>query len=59
MSHSGWRGYETRPPWWPESEPFPPPRHPRRTAMQRRFYRRMFFLFVAVMGLVLLMRVRT
>jgi two-component system sensor histidine kinase BaeS len=50
---TGWRGYETRPPWWPESEPFPPPRHPRARAMQHRFYRRMFFIFVAVMALVI------
>jgi two-component system, OmpR family, sensor histidine kinase BaeS len=52
MSHSGWRGYEHRPPWWPESEPFPPPRRaPSR--MRGRFYRRMFFLFVTVMVLVI------
>jgi two-component system OmpR family sensor kinase/two-component system sensor histidine kinase BaeS len=50
---TGWRGYDTRPPWWPETEPFPPPRHRRPTAMQRRFYRRMFFIFIAVMALVI------
>ena len=53
MSHSGWRGYERRPPWWPESEPFPPPRHPRATAMQRRWYRRMFFVFLTVLVLAI------
>jgi len=53
VSNRGWRGYDTRPPWWPESEPFPPPRRAGSSAMQHRFYRRMFFLFVAVMGLVL------
>ena len=47
----GWRGYERRPPWWPESEPFPP-RRGMWAADRHRFYRRMFFLFVAVMGLV-------
>ena len=50
---TGWRGYESRPPWWPETEPFPPPRHPRARAMQRRFYRRMFLIFATVMALVL------
>lgn len=49
----GWRGYDTRPAWWPESEPFPPPRRPGSRAMQHRFYRRMFFVFVAFMGLLL------
>ena len=53
MSHSGWRGYESRPPWWPQDEPFPPPRR-RPSMMQRRYYRRMFFVFVAVVGLVIL-----
>jgi two-component system, OmpR family, sensor histidine kinase BaeS len=53
MSHSGWRGYETRPPWWPENEPFPPPRRMRSAAMRGRFYRRMFFLFVTVLVLVI------
>ena len=53
MSHSGWRGYDTRPPWWPESEPFPPPRRASSTAMRGHFYRRMAFLFATVMGLVL------
>ena len=51
MSHWGWRGYETRPQWWPESEPFPPPR--RAPSMdRRRFYRRMALVFAAVMGLM-------
>jgi len=50
---SGWRGYDSRPPWWPESEPFPPPRHPRATAMQRRWYRRMFFVFLTVLVLAI------
>jgi len=53
MSHSGWRGYESRPPWWPESEPFPPPRRASSRTMQRRFYRRMALVFAAVMGLVI------
>ncbi|HEX9495998.1 MAG TPA: HAMP domain-containing sensor histidine kinase [Candidatus Limnocylindria bacterium] len=52
MSH-GWRGYDTRPPWWPEAEPFPPPRRQASRAMQRRFFRRMFLVLVAVVGLVL------
>lgn len=52
MTH-GWRGYDTRPAWWPESEPFPPPRRPGSRAMQHRFYRRMFFVFVAFIGLLL------
>jgi two-component system sensor histidine kinase BaeS len=49
---SGWRGYETRPPWWPESEPFPPPRRVP-SAMQRRFFRRMALVFVTFMGLMI------
>jgi signal transduction histidine kinase len=53
MSDAGWRGYDTRPPWWPETEPFPPPRRRGSRGMQHRFYRRMFLLFIAVMGLVL------
>lgn len=53
MSHSGWRGYKTRPPWWPENEPFPPPRLRPSRSEQRRFFRRMFLLFVAFMALVL------
>lgn len=53
MSHSGWRGYDHRPPWWPESEPFPPPQRASSRAMRGRFYRRMFFLFVTVMVLVI------
>jgi len=53
MSHSGWRGYETRPPWWPESEPFPPPRLRSSYALQRRFFRRMALFFVMFMVLVL------
>lgn len=48
MSHSGWRGYESRPPWWPESEPFPPPRRAPSGAMQRRFYMRMAVAFLTV-----------
>ena len=52
MSHSGWRGYETRPPWWPETEPFPPPRLRSSYAMQRRFFRRAALFFVAFMVLV-------
>ena len=53
MSRSGWRGYETRPPWWPENEPFPPPRLASSYAMQRHFFRRMALVFVAFMTLVL------
>jgi two-component system sensor histidine kinase BaeS len=53
MSHSGWRGYETRPPWWPESEPFPPPRTRASRAMQRRFFRRMAVFFVVFIVLVI------
>ncbi len=53
MNHSGWRGYETRPPWWPENEPFPPPRLRSSNAMQRRFFRRMALVFVAFMALVI------
>ncbi len=53
MSRSGWRGYESRPPWWPESEPFPPPRLRSSYAMQRRFFRRMALVFVAFMALVI------
>lgn len=53
MSRQGWRGYETRPPWWPETEPFPPPRLRSSHAMQRRFFRRMALVFVAFMTLVL------
>ena len=52
MSHTGWRGYETRPPWWPESEPFPPPRLRSSYAVQRRFFRRMALFFVAFVVLV-------
>jgi signal transduction histidine kinase len=54
MSHSGWRGYDSRPPWWPESEPFPPPRRATLAAMRRRYYRRMAFVFFAVIALVLI-----
>ena len=53
MSRSGWRGYDSRPPWWPESEPFPPPRLRSSYAMQRRFFRRMALVFVAFMALVI------
>ncbi len=53
MSHFGWRGYETRPPWWPESEPFPPPRLRSSYALQRRFIRRMALFFLAFMVLVI------
>jgi two-component system OmpR family sensor kinase/two-component system sensor histidine kinase BaeS len=53
MSRSGWRGYDSRPPWWPESEPFPPSRRASSRTMQRRFYRRMALVFAAVMGLVI------
>lgn len=49
----GWRGYETRPEWWPESEPFPPPRLPSSRVVQRRFYRRMALFFVTFMVLVI------
>ena len=49
MSQGGWRGYDTRPPWWPETEPFPPPRRASSHSMQRRFYLRMAFAFLAVM----------
>lgn len=52
MSHGGWRGYETRPAWWPESEPFPPPRLRSSYAMQRRFFRRMALFFAGFMVLV-------
>ena len=52
MSHSGWRGYATRPAWWPEDEPFPPPRMRASRAEQRRFFRRMAVFFVAFMVLV-------
>ena len=48
MSHSGWRGYDSRPPWWPESEPFPPPRAPGRQ-MRSSFVRRMALAFLTVM----------
>lgn len=51
MSRSGWRGYATRPPWWPEDEPFPPPRLRPSRSEQHRFFRRMALLFVAVMVL--------
>ena len=51
MSRSGWRGYDSRPPWWPESEPFPPPR--RGSATGRRFYRRMAVFFVTFVVLVI------
>jgi two-component system sensor histidine kinase BaeS len=53
VSHRGWRGYETRPAWWPESEPFPPPRLPSSIAMQRRFFRRMALFFLAFLVLVI------
>ena len=54
MTHSsGWRGYETRPAWWPDTEPFPPPRLRSSYAMQRRFFRRMFLFFVAFVVLVI------
>ena len=49
----GWRGYETRPAWWPETEPFPPPRLRSSYAMQRRFFRRMFFFFITFVVLVI------
>jgi signal transduction histidine kinase len=50
MSRSGWRGYDSRPPWWPESEPFPPSRSPGRQ-MRARFVRRMAIAFLTVMAL--------
>ena len=55
MSHRGWRGYDTRPPWWPESEPFPPPRRASSSSgtMQRRFYMRMAAAFLTVMLLAI------
>ena len=53
MRNSGWRGYDSRPPWWPESEPFPPPRRTGPRGEQRRYYRRMFLVFISVIGLVL------
>ena len=53
MSHSGWRGYDTRPPWWPESEPFPPPRRTSTRAMQRHFYMRMAAAFLTVILLAI------
>jgi len=53
LTHGGWRGYETRPAWWPESEPFPPPRLRSSYAMQRRFFRRMFFFFITFVVLVI------
>ena len=53
MSGRGWRGYETRPPWWPETEPFPPPRLRSSHPMQVRFYRRMALLFVTFLTLVM------
>ena len=53
MSHSGWRGYETRPEWWPENEPFPPPRLRPTRAVQRRFFRRMALLFAGFLALVI------
>lgn len=49
----GWRGYKTRPAWWPENEPFPPPRLPGSRAMQHRFYRRMALFFFTFMALVI------
>jgi two-component system sensor histidine kinase BaeS len=49
----GWRGYKTRPPWWPENEPFPPPRLAGSRAMQRRFFRRMAVFFFTFMALVI------
>ena len=52
MTH-GWRGYETRPAWWPESEPFPPPRLRSSYAVQRRFFRRMALFFVTFVVLVI------
>ena len=52
MSHWGWRGYDTRPPWWPESEPFPPPRRAP-SVDRRRFYRRMALVFTALVALML------
>ena len=54
MRNSGWRGYDSRPPWWPESEPFPPPRRTGPRGEQRRYYRRMALVFITVVGLVLL-----
>ena len=53
MSGPGWRGYETRPAWWPENEPFPPPRMRSSHPMQRRFYRRMALFFVTFLALVI------
>jgi signal transduction histidine kinase len=53
VSHTGWRGYESRPPWWPEDEPFPPPRLRSSHGVQRRFYRRMAIFFVAFLVLVI------
>jgi two-component system, OmpR family, sensor histidine kinase BaeS len=50
---SGWRGYETRPPWWPETEPFPPPRLRSSYRMQHRFIRRMALFFVTFVVLVI------
>lgn len=55
MSGSGWRGYDERPPWWPESEPFPPPgrRHGTRTGLPRRFVLMFFvFMLLALIGLL-------
>ena len=54
MSRSGWRGYDSRPSWWPESEPFPPPRRASSIAMQRRFYMRMAVAFLTVILLAIL-----
>ena len=53
MSHWGWRGYDTRPQWWPESEPFPPPRRGSSREMQRRFYMRMAAAFLTVVLLAI------
>ena len=53
MSRSGWRGYDTRPQWWPETEPFPPPRRASTRAMQRRFHMRMAAVFFTVLLLAI------
>jgi two-component system sensor histidine kinase BaeS len=46
-----WRGPPRRPPWWPESEPFPPPGG---WGGPRRFPRRVGFVFALFLGLAFL-----